>query len=247
MTASSKPRVVSWFSCGAASAVAAKMALDKFGPGVEVVYCDTSRNEHPDNARFMADVEKWLGVKVSFLSSKKFKTVEEVFAKQRYMAGPHGAPCTVALKKVPRFKWQRADDIHVFGYTADEGRRIKNFEVNNPDMILSWVLRDGGITKKMCYQILMKAGIALPAMYLLGYKNNNCLGCVKATSPGYWAKIKKDFPDVYAARVAQSRDIGTRLVEFKGERIFLDELPDGDFGRYKAEDISCGPECAGGK
>ena len=108
-------RVVSWFSCGAASAVAAKMALDKFGPGVEVVYCDTSRNEHPDNARFMADVERWLGVKVSFLSSEKFKTVEEVFAKQRYMAGPHGAPCTVALKKVPRFKWQRADDIHVFG------------------------------------------------------------------------------------------------------------------------------------
>jgi len=240
-------RVVSWFSCGAASAVAAKMALDKFGPGVEVVYCDTSRNEHPDNARFMADVERWLGVKVSFLSSEKFKTVEEVFAKQRYMAGPHGAPCTVALKKVPRFKWQRADDIHVFGYTVDEARRIKNFEKNNPDMVLSWVLRDGCITKKMCYQVLTKAGIALPAMYLLGYKNNNCLGCVKATSPGYWAKIKRDFPQVYADRVAQSRDIGTRLVEFKGKRIFLDELPDGDYGRYKAEDISCGPECAGGK
>ena len=39
-----KQRVVSWFSCGAASAVAAKMALEKFGPDVEVVYCDTSRN-----------------------------------------------------------------------------------------------------------------------------------------------------------------------------------------------------------
>jgi hypothetical protein len=241
----SSPRVVAWFSCGAASAVAAKMALDKFGPGVEVVYCDTSRNEHPDNARFMADVERWLGVKVSFLSSEKFKTVEEVFAKQRYMAGPHGAPCTVALKKVPRFKWQRADDIHVFGYTVDEERRIKNFEKNNPDMVLSWVLRDGGITKQMCYRVLTKAEIALPAMYLLGYKNNNCLGCVKATSPGYWAKIKRDFPQVYADRVTQSRDIGTRLVEFKGKRIFLDELPDGDYGRYKAEDISCGPECQG--
>ena len=240
-------RVVSWFSCGAASAVAAKMALEKFGPGVEVVYCDTSRNEHPDNARFMADVERWLGVKVTRLSSDKFKTVEQVFAKQRYMSGPFGAPCTVALKKVPRFKWQRADDVHVFGYTADEGKRIRNFEKNNPDMILSWVLRDGGITKKMCYRVLMKAGIELPAMYLLGYKNNNCLGCVKATSPGYWAKIKTDFPKVYAARVAQSRNIGTRLVEFKGKRIFLDELPEGKYGRYKAEDISCGPECAGDK
>ena len=72
------PRVVAWFSCGAASAVAAKMALEKYGPGVEVVYCDTSRNEHPDNARFMADVERWLGVKVTRLASDKFQTARKL-------------------------------------------------------------------------------------------------------------------------------------------------------------------------
>ena len=239
-------RVVAWFSCGAASAVAAKKALEKYGQKVEVVYCDTSANEHPDNARFMTDVENWLGKKVTRLMSDKFKTVEEVFAKRRYMAGPFGAPCTVALKKVPRFNFQRADDIHVFGYTADEAKRIRVFEQHNPELVLDWLLRDTKMNKSDCYQVLMRAGIALPAMYLLGYKNNNCLGCVKATSPGYWARIKSDFPDFYAARVSQSRDIGTRLVEFRGKRIFLDELPDGDFGRYKAEDISCGPECATG-
>lgn len=238
-------RVVSWFSCGAASAVAAKLAIEKYGPRVTVVYCDTSRNEHPDNARFMADIENWLGFKVIRLASDKYHTVEQVFANRRYMAGPYGAPCTVEMKKVPRFQWQRVDDIHVFGYTADEGRRIKTLEANNPDMILSWVLRDGGISKTMCFETLLRAGIALPAMYLLGYKNNNCIGCVKATSPGYWAKVKRDFPQVYDARVSQSRDIGTRLVELKGKRIFLDELPDGHYGRYKPEAISCGPECAG--
>jgi hypothetical protein len=150
------------------------------------------------------------------------------------------------MKKVPRFNFQRVDDIHIFGFTADEGKRISRFERNNPELGLSWVLYDAGIAKRDCYQILTKAGIALPAMYLLGYKNNNCLGCVKATSPGYWAKLKQDFPAVYTLRVAQSRDIGTRLVEFKGKRIFLDELPDGAYGRYRAEDISCGPECATG-
>jgi len=243
---SESPRVVVWFSCGAASAVAAKTALDLHGPErTVVVYCDTSADEHPDNLRFMADVEKWLGVPVTRLRSPKYGSVSEVFGATRYMSGPQGARCTVELKKVPRFIFQRADDIHVFGFTADEGKRIASFEEHNPDMSLSWALRDAGITKLECFRILTEAGIALPAMYLLGYKNNNCIGCVKATSPAYWAKVRTDFPEVFKERAEQSREIGCRLTRVKGVRIFLDELPDEPFGRYKMEDISCGPECAG--
>ena len=238
------PRVVAWFSCGAASAVAAKLAIEKYGDRVEVVYCDTMADEHPDNPRFFMDAEKWLGVPIRRLGSDKFARVDEVFSSRKYMSGPKGAPCTVEMKKVPRFKYQRADDIHVFGFTADEPKRIKNFENNNPDMVLSWVLRDAGVAKKDCYAKLLEAGLALPEMYSLGYHNNNCLGCVKATSPAYWAKTKKDFPEVFARRAEQSRAIGCRLTRVKGKRIFLDELPDGDFGRYKMENISCGPECA---
>ena len=81
-------------------------------------------------------------------------------------------------------------------------------------------------------------------MYLLGYKNNNCLGCVKASSPAYWAKVKRDFPEVFKKRAEQSRAIGCKLTRIKNKRIFLDALPEGNFGRYKVEDISCGPECA---
>lgn len=50
-------RVVSWFSCGAASAVATKLALQaNYLPNgaseVVVAYCDTFKREHPDNRRF---------------------------------------------------------------------------------------------------------------------------------------------------------------------------------------------------
>ncbi len=38
-------RIVVWFSCGAASAVAAKLAVEKYN-NVMVVYCDTG-GEHP--------------------------------------------------------------------------------------------------------------------------------------------------------------------------------------------------------
>jgi len=239
-------RVVVWFSCGAASAVAAQQALARFGKDrVLVVYCDLSRDEHPDNVRFRHDVAAWLDTPIVVIKSTKFNSIEEVFAARRYMSGRAGAPCTVEMKKVPRFDFQRADDLHVFGYTADEKKRIERFEANNPELFLAWVLRDAGITKTNCFEILRLAGIELPALYSAGFKNNNCIGCVKATSPKYWSLVRSYAPDVFARRATQSREIGCRLVRVDGVRVFLDELPQDDFTYLPDESISCGPECAG--
>lgn len=113
-------------------------------------------------------------------------------------------------------------------------------------MSLLWVLRDAGVTKKECYRRLLLAGIRLPKLYEQGYRNNNCIGCVKATSPGYWNKVKIDYPEVFERRARQSRQLGVRLTRVKNKRIFLDQLPPDAKGRFKMEDISCGPECKGG-
>lgn len=238
-------RVIAWFSHGAASAVAAKLAIEKYGDAVEVVYCDTSRDEHPDNLRFRAQVEKWLGRPVTVIAGK-YASIEDVAEKERYMAGPGGAKCTVEMKKVPRFAFQQADDVHVFGLTHDEPRRIKNFAANNHDLKCDWILADLGWEKKHCFEYLRSEGIELPAMYALGYRNNNCIGCFKASSPGYWNKIRRDFPDVFVRRAEQSRALGVKLVEASHHnRIFLDELsPDAKDHYSKPENISCGPECA---
>jgi len=235
-------RVVVWFSCGSASAVAAKLALDKYGDRVAVVYCDMSRDEHPDNQRFRADVERWLGVSVDVVSNPAYTSVDEVFERTRYMSGIQGARCTVEMKKVPRFAFQRADDIHVFGFTADEGRRIQRFRENNPELLHDMVLHDQGVTKERCHGIIAAAGIEQPMMYRLSYTNNNCLGCVKATSARYWNMIRRDFPEVFDRRVRQSREIGVQLTRVEGERVFLDELP-ADYLPADDEPISCGPDC----
>ena len=55
-------RLVSWFSCGAASAVAAKLAIADGDP-VTVVYCEVME-EHPDNQRFLKDCENWFGQEI---------------------------------------------------------------------------------------------------------------------------------------------------------------------------------------
>ena len=240
-------RVLVWFSCGAASAVAAQRAIHKYGSKVEVIYCDTLKYEHPDNMRFLRDCEKWLGVSIKILKSEKYEDIYDVFKRTGWLVGPGGARCTTELKKNVRKAYQRVDDIHVFGYTADEHKRIVEFEANNPELRLDWLLWFEGITKETCYQHLEAEGIELPAMYKLGYKNNNCIGCVKGGA-GYWNKIRKDFPEMFEKMSKTERDLNVAIigkkVGGKRVRIFLDELPL-KMGRYKSErDIECGPQCS---
>jgi hypothetical protein len=84
-------RVLCWFSCGAASALAAKLAVQKYGDLCEVVYCDTLAYEHPDNRRFMLDVEGWLDKPVKILKSAEYTDIYDVFLKTRWLIGTKGA------------------------------------------------------------------------------------------------------------------------------------------------------------
>jgi hypothetical protein len=238
---SGRPRTLVWFSCGAASAVAAKLAVETYGERCEVVTCDTISTEHPDNRRFFDDVQRWIGRDIRVIRSEKFASIDEVFERTRYMAGPAGARCTVEMKKIPRVEYQHPDDTHVFGYTADETKRAESFERHNPSLNVEWLLIDRGISKADCLAHLSRSGIALPVMYALGFDHNNCLGCVKAQSPGYWNRTRRLFPGVFARRAAVSRLLGAKLALVKGERVYLDVLPpDAD---APDDDIDCGPVC----
>lgn len=254
-------RTLVWFSCGAASAVAAKLAVEKYGAACEVITCDTRSTEHPDNERFFRDVERWVGQPIRELRSTVYASIDDVFMGARYMSGPQGARCTVELKKAPRVAFQRDTDTHVFGYTSDEQSRADDFEARNPELAVEWILIDENVSKAECLRRLTAAGIALPVMYSLGFDHNNCIACVKATSAGYWNRTRRLFPDIFARRATQSRALGVRLARVsiavgetiadalperrKGRivnyRVFLDTLPP---DAYAPDDnIECGPVC----
>jgi hypothetical protein len=84
-------RTVSWFSCGAASAVATKLSE----PDV-IAYCDTG-SEDFDNARFMLDCERWFGMSVTKLKNEKWQDTWDVWEKRKFLSGISGAPCTSEL------------------------------------------------------------------------------------------------------------------------------------------------------
>ena len=243
-------RVLSWFSCGDASAAAAKLTVEKYGKSVEVCYCDTFAWEHPDNKRFFAEVRDWLGVPIKILRSTEYIDIYDVFARTRWLVGIGGARCTTEMKKVVRKNYQHVDDIHVFGFTADESHRVERFKQENPELFAEFPLIEARMTKADCHQMVRNAGIELPVMYRMGYRNNNCLGCVKGGS-GYWNKIRREFPEVFARMAKMERQLDAAICKVEGvkdgkrwrKRVFLDELPT-DAGRYEAEgDIECGVLC----
>lgn len=228
--ASNRPRIVSWFSCGTASAVNTKMVLARYAEthDISVARCIVPE-EHPDNDRFAGECEAWFGHEILNLRSAEYASCEEVWTKRRYMSGIHGAPCTIEMKKAVRWAFESAwlPDLQAFGYTADEVDRADDFRAQNPFVNLVTLLIEGGLSKPDCHAMVDRAGIVIPLPYRLGFNNANCMGCVKAQGPAYWNRTRRHHPEVFARRAALSRELGVRLVKLPTgdrDRIFLDDL-----------------------
>lgn len=208
------------FSCGVPSAVAVMLAFREFGREVvKVMYCDTG-SEHPDNERFMKDVENWLGFKTVILKSEKYTSVKDVIDSTRWIAGIGGARCTGELKRIPSeaaINYGRDQEIEILGYTIEEEARVANWIDNNRERKIYPILIKNQLSKTDCQGIIAAAGIRRPTMYDLGYQNNNCIGCVKGGG-GYWNKIRRDFPSTFKERAAQERDIGACINKVQSSR-----------------------------
>ena len=239
-----------WFSCGAASAAALKLTVEMYGADNVRAVNNPVIEEHHDNRRFAEDVASWVGVEIEYAVNSKYPlaSVVDVFDRRKGMAFPHGAPCTVELKKRARQEWEKTNpvDWHVLGFTVDERKRHERFVMTERENVLP-VLIDAKMTKNDCADMIRAAGIKLPEVYGRGFPNANCIGCVKATSPTYWNLVRREFPEVFDARAEQSRRLGARLVRVKNERIFLDELDPSAAGRPLKVMPDCGLFCEEGE
>ena len=236
------PRVVSWFSCGAASAVATVIAAIKYGT-IEAVYCRVI-DEHEDNLRFLDDFTRVTGIAVKTIVNEQHQgSIYSVFNKRGYIKDQYGAPCTMILKKDMRKAYQRPTDIQVFGYTADEQERADNFLDSNNDVREFFPLIDNNVDKQQCYRLVRDTlGIELPMMYRLGYGNNNCIGCVKG-GMGYWNKIRVDFPDRFEKMAKLERRLNFAVCKDRKGMVFLDTLDPKRGNPVKDAPADCGFTC----
>jgi len=226
-------RIVCQFSCGAASAVATKLALTQYSAthNVQIINAFLA-NENEDNRRFLEDCQVWFGQEIIQLRDEKYSAdIIQVFRRERFMKGRSGAPCTKLLKRRLLDAWKHPGDVMVFGYTVEEADRLEDFRDRNPDRPVLAPLIDAGLSKEDCKAMILRAGIELPLMYRMGYDNANCIGCVKG-GEGYFRAIREDFPDQFEALCQVQEELGSGSYLHRnrktGIRYSLRDLPPGE-------------------
>lgn len=231
-----KNKVISWFSGGVSSFVATYLVRDKVD---EIFYIDIE-DQHSDTMRFLHDCEKALNKPIQILKSN-YGCVNNVIKQFRFINSPYGAKCTQILKKRVRQEWEAQQNCkltYVWGYDCNEKHRAERLQQTMTDYNHIFPLLENNLTKEEAHGILENLGIKRPAMYDMGYRNNNCIGCVKG-GMGYWNKIRKDFPEVFEKRAKLEREIGASCI--KG--VYLDEL-EPNRGRIEDEVMGeCGIMC----
>ena len=219
---------VCWISAGVSSFIAGYVIKDTVD---EFIYTHID-NQHPDSLRFIKDCEKVLGKKITILQSN-YKSVDNVIKTFGFINGPYGAKCTEILKKRVRKEWEygKKDLTYVWGFDCSKRERARAERTlqSMPEFKHEFPLIERNLTKEDCHGLLKQLGIKRPKMYDLGYRNNNCIGCVKG-GMGYWNKIRIDFPEVFKQRAEEERKVGHTCI--KG--VYLDELPP-DVGRIEDE------------
>lgn len=234
-----KPLKVCWISAGVSSFIAGYLerdTIDKF------IYIDIA-DQHPDSIRFINDCERVLGKKIERLQSP-YESVENAIRAAGVIGNARNGfyPCTNWLKKRIRKEWEYAhreyDITYVWGMDCDEKRRAEALAETMIEFNHCFPLIERDITKQEAHGMCERLGISRPAMYDMGYNNNNCIGCVKG-GMGYWNKIRTDFPEVFEGRSKLEREIGSSILK----ECYLDEL-DPNRGRMSDEiPIDCNIMC----
>mgnify|MGYP000851679600 CR=1 FL=1 len=207
---------VCWFSAGVSSFIATYLARDILD---QVIYTHI-KDQHEDTLRFITDSEKTIGGKIDVLMSP-YESVSNVIRTFRFINSPYGARCTDVLKRRVRKEWEygKKNLTYIWGYDITERHRAERIIESMPEQNHIFPLIERQLTKEDCHGMLRNLGMKRPVMYDLGYRNNNCIGCVKG-GMGYWNKIRVDFPKIFTERAKQEREIGCSCIN----GVYLDEL-----------------------
>ena len=198
------------FSGGAASAVVAKIILDRYGKeDVILLYSDT-KSEHPDADRFRAQVCGYLG--------KEMMVVEDGRDIWNLIDDEHCLPsnfipfCTRILKQKPSEKFLASlgeEYIEYLGFTQDEIKRAIRAEARSASQHkkIGFPLLEDGISSDECKRIIRDEWkICLPEPYKY-LEHNNCIPCFKGGKK-YWKLVAKYYPEQFEKEVLKEELLG---------------------------------------
>jgi hypothetical protein len=175
-------------SSGLGSAFAWKLLCDQYGPeNVTGVFTDVN-GEHPDNYRFLAEVQYELGSRLVKLTNDG-RTIWDVMIEQRFLANTRIDSCSKFLKREPFRAWLRenADPATATVYLGIDWMEMHRLDRARP----RWAEAGWNVRAPLCevpyrskdegQKWLDEAKIRRPLLYDMGFDHANCGGgCVKA-------------------------------------------------------------------
>jgi hypothetical protein len=175
-------------SSGLGSAFAWKLLCEKYGPdNVTGVFTDVN-GEHPDNYRFLAEVQYSLGSRLVKITNDG-KTIWDVMIERRFLANTRVDLCSRILKRESFQTWLsgHADPADAIIYLGIDWTEMHRFDRAVPQWAKNgWTLKaplcePPYLAKAEAQSWLDGVDIRRPALYDLGFSHANCGGgCVKA-------------------------------------------------------------------
>lgn len=214
-------------SSGLSSYEALRRTLERYGhANTEAVFADVKGDstnpydgEDEDNYRFLADIERHLGITITRLN--QHKTVWDVYRKERAFMLVNGltrfAPCSKVLKREPldayvEERYQPDECVIVVGMKWSELARMEKLERAKAPYRVWFPLAEAPYVDDCHIQAeLERAGIAVPRMYLEGFEHANCgRWCVHA-GQAHYALLWRTDPDRYRYYEAREQEISDHL------------------------------------
>ena len=165
-------------SSGLGSAFAWKILCDKYGPeNVTGVFTDVN-GEHPDNYRFLAEVQYELGSRLVKIGNDG-RTIWDVFIERRFLANTRVDLCSRILKREAFQEWlaSHVDPAETTVYLGIDWTEIHRLDRARP----YWKNSATGLRRRMCEPPylgkrdaeawLAAAEITRPALYDMGFES----------------------------------------------------------------------------
>ena len=191
------------FSGGCGSAIAAEMAVNKYGSDNVLLLFADSLMEDESLYKFNKQVSEFLGC--TLITITEGRTPWEVFADAKYLGNTRIDPCSRALKRNFIRKWLKRNfcpeecNIHIGIDCSEEHRLAPVCDNNKPYVYRSMLVEnDVFIHPEDKIEWCVDRGIDVPTLYTMGFSHNNCGGfCIKA-GLGHYKKLYEQFPTRYA-------------------------------------------------